>query len=64
MAIRTRWEVLSTYANRFEWVDVRDLAHAHTLALKTPEAGGERFIIRGGRAVWQDFGACTMITSV
>ena len=45
-------------------MDVRDLAHAHTLALKTPEAGGERFIIRGGRAVWQDFGACTVITIV
>ncbi|KAI0696054.1 NAD(P)-binding protein [Cerioporus squamosus] len=39
----------------FEWVDVRDLTRAHTLALVTPDAGGERFIIRGGRAVWQDF---------
>ncbi|TFK88764.1 NAD(P)-binding protein [Polyporus arcularius HHB13444] len=39
----------------YEWVDVRDLARAHTLALVTPSAGGERFIIRGGRAVWQDF---------
>ncbi|RPD79310.1 NAD(P)-binding protein [Lentinus tigrinus ALCF2SS1-7] len=39
----------------YEWVDVRDLARAHTLALVTPAAGGERFIIRGGRAVWQDF---------
>ncbi len=49
--------VLTDLSPRYEWVDVRDLARAHTLALVTPGAGGERFIIRGGRAVWQDFGA-------
>ncbi|OJT14836.1 NADPH-dependent aldehyde reductase ARI1 [Trametes pubescens] len=41
--------------NGSEWVDVRDLAHAQVLALITPDAGGERFIIRGGAYVWQQF---------
>lgn len=41
---------------RSEWVDVRDLAHAQVLVLITPDAGGERFIIRGGSYVWQQFG--------
>ncbi|KAI0367231.1 D-lactaldehyde dehydrogenase [Pilatotrama ljubarskyi] len=41
--------------NGFEYVDVRDFAHAELLALITPQAGGERFIIRGGSFVWQDF---------
>ncbi|KAI0349758.1 NAD-P-binding protein [Trametes cingulata] len=41
--------------NGYEYVDVRDFAHAELLALITPKAGDERFIIRGGSFVWQDF---------
>lgn len=36
------------------WVDVRDVADAHVLALSKPEAGGERFIVAGGRLNGQD----------
>ncbi|KAH9855692.1 D-lactaldehyde dehydrogenase [Lenzites betulinus] len=39
----------------YDWVDVRDVAHAEVLSLLTPNAGGERFIIRGGPYVWQKF---------
>ncbi|KAG9048774.1 methylglyoxal reductase (NADPH-dependent) gre2 [Tulasnella sp. UAMH 9824] len=35
-------------------VDVRDVALAHTLALSSPEAGGERFIIDSGSYTYQD----------
>ena len=38
------------------WIDVRDLAEAHVLAIKKQEAGGERIIISGGPYKWQDFG--------
>lgn len=31
-----------------EWTDVRDVADAFVLALKTEEAGGERFILDAG----------------
>ncbi|RPD65274.1 NAD(P)-binding protein [Lentinus tigrinus ALCF2SS1-7] len=37
------------------WIDVRDLAHALVLAITTPAAGGERFIVAGGDFRWQDF---------
>ncbi|ESK96316.1 d-lactaldehyde dehydrogenase [Moniliophthora roreri MCA 2997] len=38
------------------WVDVRDTAEAHVLALEVPKAGGERIITCGGSPfVWQDF---------
>ncbi|RPD63136.1 NAD(P)-binding protein [Lentinus tigrinus ALCF2SS1-7] len=37
------------------WVDVRDLATAHVLAITTPEAGGERVIVCSGPFKWQDF---------
>lgn len=40
---------------RFWAVDVRDLARAFVLGLKKEEAGGERFVITGFRATWQDF---------
>ncbi len=41
---------------RVAWVDVRDMAEAYTLALTTPEASGERFIISAGPFKLQDFG--------
>ncbi|KAH9918737.1 NAD(P)-binding protein [Epithele typhae] len=36
------------------WVDVRDIATAHALALKTEAAAG-RFIVAAGAFKWQDF---------
>jgi len=36
------------------WVDVRDVALVHTLALSNPAAGGERFITSSGGFTWQD----------
>lgn len=35
------------------WVDVRDLADAHTLALQKEEASGQRIIISAEKYVWQ-----------
>ncbi|EFI28545.1 D-lactaldehyde dehydrogenase [Coprinopsis cinerea okayama7 len=37
------------------WVDVRDLADAHILALEKEAAGGERIIISQGPFVWQEW---------
>jgi len=37
------------------FVDVRDAALAHVLALETPEAGGERIIVSSQRYYWHDF---------
>lgn len=42
--------------DRYEYVDVRDFAHAEVLALITPDAGGERMIIKGQTFTWQEFG--------
>lgn len=38
------------------WIDVRDLAEAHVLAIQKQEAGGERIIVSEGPYKWQDFG--------
>ena len=35
---------------------MRDFADATRLALTTPEAGGERFIISAGSSVWGQWG--------
>ncbi|KAG6917262.1 hypothetical protein DXG01_003209 [Tephrocybe rancida] len=37
------------------YIDVRDVAEAHTLALEKEAAGGERIIISAGSCVWQDW---------
>ncbi|KAH9930009.1 NAD(P)-binding protein [Fomitopsis serialis] len=37
------------------WIDVRDLAEAHVLAIKKQEAGGERIMVSEGPYKWQDF---------
>ncbi|KAH9896687.1 NAD-P-binding protein [Cubamyces lactineus] len=37
------------------WVDARDLAYSLVLALKTPAAGGQRFIVCRGTFKWEDF---------
>ena len=40
---------------RSSWVDVRDLAKAHVLALQKEEAAGERIIVRESNFKWQDW---------
>lgn len=42
-------ELITTVTN--SWVDVRDLAEAHALALAKADAGGERFIMAEGLSV-------------
>lgn len=39
------------------WVDVRDLALAHTLALQKEDAGGKRLLVCAGSCILQDFSA-------
>ena len=39
------------------WIDVRDLALAHSRALQREAASGERIIISAGPFVWQDWRA-------
>jgi len=36
---------------KFSWVDVKDAARAHLLAVKVPEAAGKRFLLNGW-TVW------------
>ena len=45
--------VLIGFSNDF--VDVRDVALAHVLALETPEAGGERIIVSSQPFFWHQF---------
>lgn len=33
------------------WVDVRDIAQAHVVALQKPKAGGERILVSVGKAL-------------
>ncbi|KAJ3559469.1 hypothetical protein NP233_g11254 [Leucocoprinus birnbaumii] len=40
--------------NSSVWVDVRDAARGHMLALQKEDAGGERIIVSTGPFVWQD----------
>jgi len=44
-------ELLAASGN---WVDVRDVAKVHALALSNPKAGGERFIVSSGPFTYQD----------
>lgn len=48
------WELI--FSCRSSYVDVRDLALAHALALTKPEAGGERIIVSASVYKWQDWG--------
>ena len=43
-------------SSRACFVDVRDLALAHVLAVTKPEAGGERILVSHSPFKWQDFG--------
>lgn len=38
------------------FIDVRDVAKAHVLALEKEAAGGERIIISAGPFIWQQWG--------
>ncbi|KAL2816817.1 NAD(P)-binding protein [Aspergillus cavernicola] len=42
----------------FVWVDVRDLALAHVLAIEKPEAGGQRFCVSPGQYSNKDIVEC------
>ncbi|KAH9486118.1 Putative uncharacterized oxidoreductase [Psilocybe cubensis] len=42
-------------ADSNSWVDVRDIALAHAIALENKEAGGERIIINEGGYIWQEW---------
>ncbi|KZO93873.1 NAD(P)-binding protein [Calocera viscosa TUFC12733] len=42
------------YAYAGNWVDVRDVALSHVLALQKAAAGGERIIVSAGYFAWQD----------
>jgi len=35
-------------ASMYSWVDVRDVAEAHVVALEKPDAGGERILFSAG----------------
>lgn len=35
--------------SKYSWVDVRDVAEAHVVALEKPEAGGERILFSAGK---------------
>ncbi|KAF8879132.1 hypothetical protein BD779DRAFT_1552618 [Infundibulicybe gibba] len=55
MILRDHISVDPRIPNDRPWVDVRDVATAHVLALEKPEAGGERIIICAGPSVWQEW---------
>lgn len=44
--------------NIFQWVDVRDLALAHVLAIEKPEAAGQRFLLSSGQYSNRDIVEC------
>jgi len=37
-----------------QWIDVRDVATAHALALEKEDAGGQRMIVAAGTFTWND----------
>ncbi|KAL5504579.1 hypothetical protein ACEPAH_7240 [Sanghuangporus vaninii] len=47
---------------QFEWTDVRDIAEAQLNALRTPEAGGQRFIMVSEPFTWLDW--CGTVNSL
>ena len=49
----------SRIANNY--IDVRDVALAHVLALETPEAGGERIVVAKQNFTWHSFSMSTPI---
>lgn len=57
--LRARIITLKTYILgnlRSAWIDVRDCADAHILALQKEEVSGERIIPASGPWNWQDWG--------
>jgi nucleoside-diphosphate-sugar epimerase len=53
-APKTREELSSANV----WIDVRDIAEAHVLALEKEKAGGERFVLGAGSYNWQTISKC------
>ena len=43
------------FAEEGGWIDVRDCARAHVLALEVPNAGGKRIILNSEAFIWQDW---------
>ena len=50
--------------DRTGWVDVRDIAAAHVLALQKEEAAHQRIIVVAGHYVWQDWGECLKMAEI
>ncbi|KAE8553905.1 hypothetical protein EYB25_002443 [Talaromyces marneffei] len=46
------------YTGIFMWVDVRDLAVAHVLAIEKPEAAGQRFLVSPGQYSNKEIAEC------
>ena len=40
------------------WIDVRDIAQAHVLALTKQDAGDNRILVTSTPSVWQDWSKC------
>ena len=59
-----QYHLLMLFGRRSEWIDVRDVALAHVLALQKEGAGGERIIISSGKWVWQDWGKLILLLLV
>lgn len=64
------WDQVLTTGDKAEgmdhgsaWIDVRDIADAHVLAIETQAAGGERVIVSAGEFVWKDWGKLPASTS-
>lgn len=55
-------EVLTGPGNAY--VDVRDLARAHVLAIQRDDAGGQRIIVSAGSHFWQEVGTCTPLSQL
>lgn len=52
--IQGGWKQHIPETGTFLWVDVRDVARAHVLAMEKPAAGGQRFLLTGGRFTNRD----------
>jgi nucleoside-diphosphate-sugar epimerase len=56
-------DMAAAAAGSSAWVDVRDLALAHILALQKEDAGGKRLLVCAGPYILQDFSANLFHTS-
>ncbi len=47
----------STFSGSYSYIDVRDVALAHVVALEKEEAAGQRIIVSEGATTWQETSA-------